>query len=174
MKKEFIRGGKFCYHVTLITSPGGSPEPEEGSLMKNEKNVLELATIRRNRGISLEQIAESTKISVRSLEAIERGISKTSRRNLQHQLHQAVCAGHRLRRNGNSGVLPSRDEYRAGRSGAGPGQGPLQCFPTSIGSVTSHFRGTPLTPCVHLEYFYLPDWRWLKGPDITRLRVPAS
>ena len=41
--------------------------------MTNEKNVLELATIRRNRGISLEQIAESTKISVRSLEAIERG-----------------------------------------------------------------------------------------------------
>ncbi len=42
-------------------------------LMKDEKSVLGLATIRRNRGISLEQIAESTKISVRSLEAIERG-----------------------------------------------------------------------------------------------------
>jgi cytoskeletal protein RodZ len=41
--------------------------------MTNEKNVLELATIRRNRGISLEQIADSTKISIRSLEAIERG-----------------------------------------------------------------------------------------------------
>ena len=41
--------------------------------MKDEKCVLGLATIRRNRGISLEQIAESTKISVRSLEAIERG-----------------------------------------------------------------------------------------------------
>src|SRR6201993_5473000 len=41
--------------------------------MKDEKSVLGLATIRRNRGISLEQIAESTKISVRSLEAIERG-----------------------------------------------------------------------------------------------------
>jgi cytoskeleton protein RodZ len=41
--------------------------------MKEEKSVLGLATIRRNRGISLEQIAESTKISVRSLEAIERG-----------------------------------------------------------------------------------------------------
>ena len=36
-------------------------------------NVLELATIRRNRGISLTQIAESTKIGVRLLEAIERG-----------------------------------------------------------------------------------------------------
>ena len=32
-----------------------------------------LATIRRNRGISLEQIADSTKISVRSLQAIEQG-----------------------------------------------------------------------------------------------------
>ena len=41
--------------------------------MKDEKSVLGLATIRRNRGISLEQIAASTKISVRSLEAIERG-----------------------------------------------------------------------------------------------------
>lgn len=41
--------------------------------MKEEFSVLGLATIRRNRGISLEKIAESTKISVRSLEAIERG-----------------------------------------------------------------------------------------------------
>ena len=32
-----------------------------------------LSTIRRNRGVSLEEIANSTKISVRSLEAIERG-----------------------------------------------------------------------------------------------------
>ena len=41
--------------------------------MNDEQSVLGLATIRRNRGISLQQIAESTKISVRSLEAIERG-----------------------------------------------------------------------------------------------------
>jgi cytoskeletal protein RodZ len=41
--------------------------------MKEEQSVLGLATIRRNRGISLEQIAESTKISVRSLAAIEQG-----------------------------------------------------------------------------------------------------
>ena len=41
--------------------------------MKEEFSVLGLSTIRRNRGISLEKIAESTKISVRSLEAIERG-----------------------------------------------------------------------------------------------------
>jgi cytoskeleton protein RodZ len=41
--------------------------------MKDEKSVLGLSTIRRNRGISLEQIAASTKISVRALEAIERG-----------------------------------------------------------------------------------------------------
>jgi len=33
--------------------------------------MLELSAIRRNRGISLEQISESTKISVRSLTAIE-------------------------------------------------------------------------------------------------------
>jgi len=41
--------------------------------MKEELSVLGLATIRRNRGISLEQIANSTKIGVRALEAIERG-----------------------------------------------------------------------------------------------------
>src|SRR5215813_3780770 len=41
--------------------------------MNEEKGVLGLATIRQNRGISLEQIAASTKISVRLLEAIERG-----------------------------------------------------------------------------------------------------
>ncbi len=41
--------------------------------MQEEKSFLGLATIRSNRGISLKQIAESTKISVRSLEAIERG-----------------------------------------------------------------------------------------------------
>jgi cytoskeleton protein RodZ len=41
--------------------------------MEDDTSVLGLATIRRNRGISLAQIAESTKISLRSLEAIERG-----------------------------------------------------------------------------------------------------
>jgi cytoskeletal protein RodZ len=41
--------------------------------MKEETSILGLTTIRRNRGISLQQIAESTKISIRSLEAIEQG-----------------------------------------------------------------------------------------------------
>ena len=41
--------------------------------MKDENSFLGLTTIRRNRGISLEEISASTKISVRSLEAIERG-----------------------------------------------------------------------------------------------------
>src|ERR1041384_7846429 len=41
--------------------------------MKEDTGVLGLSTIRRNRGISLQQIAESTKISIRSLEAIEQG-----------------------------------------------------------------------------------------------------
>jgi len=40
---------------------------------QEDNDVLGLATIRRNRGVSLEQIAEMTKISKRSLEAIERG-----------------------------------------------------------------------------------------------------
>lgn len=42
-------------------------------MMKEEPTFLALATIRHNRGISLQQIAESTKISIRSLEAIEKG-----------------------------------------------------------------------------------------------------
>ena len=41
--------------------------------MTDDKSLLGLATIRGNRGISLRQIAESTKIGVRALEAIERG-----------------------------------------------------------------------------------------------------
>jgi cytoskeletal protein RodZ len=41
--------------------------------MTEEKSVLGLPKIRRNRGISLEQISQSTKISVRCLEAIEQG-----------------------------------------------------------------------------------------------------
>ena len=41
--------------------------------MQEDTSVLGLANIRKNRGISLEQIAATTKISVRSLEAIERG-----------------------------------------------------------------------------------------------------
>ncbi|HUI53954.1 MAG TPA: helix-turn-helix transcriptional regulator [Bryobacteraceae bacterium] len=41
--------------------------------MTQDNGELGLAAVRRNRGISLEQIAEATKISVRSLQAIERG-----------------------------------------------------------------------------------------------------
>ena len=41
--------------------------------MTNQQSVPAFATIRQNRGISLQQIAASTKISVRSLEAIEQG-----------------------------------------------------------------------------------------------------
>lgn len=41
--------------------------------MKEDNSLLGLATIRRNRGITLEQISATTKISVRCLDAIERG-----------------------------------------------------------------------------------------------------
>jgi cytoskeletal protein RodZ len=41
--------------------------------MSHERGVLGLAAIRRNRGITLQQIAQTTKIGVRWLEAIERG-----------------------------------------------------------------------------------------------------
>ncbi len=41
--------------------------------MDDDHSILGLATIRRNRGITLEQIAQLTKISIRSLRAIENG-----------------------------------------------------------------------------------------------------
>jgi cytoskeletal protein RodZ len=41
--------------------------------MNEKDSVLSLATIRRNRGVSLEDIAEATKISIRALRAIEVG-----------------------------------------------------------------------------------------------------
>lgn len=41
--------------------------------MDEQDSVLGLATIRKNRGITLQQIASETKIGVRTLEAIERG-----------------------------------------------------------------------------------------------------
>jgi cytoskeletal protein RodZ len=41
--------------------------------MKEATGVLGLATIRENRGITLEQISSSTKIGIRCLEAIESG-----------------------------------------------------------------------------------------------------
>ena len=42
-------------------------------MQQEDGGILGLSTIRRNRGISLEQIADSTKISMRSLRAIEVG-----------------------------------------------------------------------------------------------------
>jgi cytoskeletal protein RodZ len=41
--------------------------------MTQEKGILGLPAIRRNRGITLEQISDATKISVRLLDAIENG-----------------------------------------------------------------------------------------------------
>jgi cytoskeletal protein RodZ len=43
------------------------------AVAEKDTGVLGLANIRRNRGISLEQIAAATKIGVRALDAIERG-----------------------------------------------------------------------------------------------------
>ena len=41
--------------------------------MTDDNSVLGLATVRSNRGISLKQISDSTKIGIRALEAIEQG-----------------------------------------------------------------------------------------------------
>ncbi len=64
----------YCYFIydirTRALTSGCVPERQGINV---EKTVLGLTTIRRNRGISLEQIAQSTKIGIRTLEAIERG-----------------------------------------------------------------------------------------------------
>jgi cytoskeleton protein RodZ len=41
--------------------------------MNEQRSVLGLATVRRNRGITLQQISDVTKIGIRALEAIEVG-----------------------------------------------------------------------------------------------------
>lgn len=46
---------------------------EKETAVNRDNSVLGLASIRHNRGLSLEQIAQSTKISVRALRAIEEG-----------------------------------------------------------------------------------------------------
>jgi cytoskeletal protein RodZ len=58
---------------TVVINNRAAPRLERWYLMNDEQSVLGLSTIRRNRGISLQEIAASTKISIRSLEAIERG-----------------------------------------------------------------------------------------------------
>ena len=77
IKKEFITGVEDDIVLPYIRRggafPPGAPAWKPQVTMTDEKGVLGLTTIRRNRGISLEQIAESTKISIRSLEAIEQG-----------------------------------------------------------------------------------------------------
>ena len=59
--------------ISFVPVAGFVRRRSKKRLMKEEKGVLGLAKIRRNRGISLQQISEATKIGVRSLEAIERG-----------------------------------------------------------------------------------------------------
>jgi hypothetical protein len=75
IKKEFIRGRNTVIVFNLqILFPAGYPRPAVKDMpMTDERSVLGLSTIRRNRGITLEQIANATKISVRLLAAIEQG-----------------------------------------------------------------------------------------------------
>ena len=52
---------------------GGEPSIRRKGPLMDDNSFLGLAAIRGNRGISLRQIAESTKIGIRALEAIEQG-----------------------------------------------------------------------------------------------------
>lgn len=63
-----------------------------------ETGILGVKSWRERKGISLESIAESTKLSVRHLDAIEIGdFRRLPGGHLQYQLHQAVRARDRLR-----------------------------------------------------------------------------
>jgi cytoskeletal protein RodZ len=85
--------------------------------MENDRNTLPLCTIRQNRGISLQQISESTKISVRLLEAIENcdfyklpgGIYNTSyirqyARAIDYDESQILDVYHRMMSGSDNGV----------------------------------------------------------------------
>src|SRR5947209_11426816 len=97
--------------------------------MKENNSVLGLTTIRQNRGISLEEIARSTKISVRSLEAIERGdfrklpggIYNTSyirqyARAIDYDESALLAAYHQAM---GSGEAPATGDKRSGRDAFG-------------------------------------------------------
>jgi cytoskeletal protein RodZ len=96
-------------------------------MQEEDGSVLGLATIRRNRGISLEQIAQATKINIRSLKAIEGGdftklpggIYNTS---YIRQYAKAIdfdeaelLAFYRIK----MGVASSSDDARSARNGSG-------------------------------------------------------
>ena len=107
-----------CYSVNFNTGSAGSISTyprrirQKGRNFMKEEGVLGLATIRKNRGISLNQIAESTKISVRSLEAIERGDFRKlpgGIYNTSYIRQYRPCD--RLRREHSSLVLPSGNAH---------------------------------------------------------------
>jgi cytoskeletal protein RodZ len=101
--------------------------------MNEENGVLGLATIRRNRGISLDQIANATKISVRLLEAIETGeyrklpggIYNTSyirqyARAIDYDESAILAVYHRAMNNGESAAPPAGENKGGFGSGFRP------------------------------------------------------
>jgi len=102
--------------------------------MHDDDSVLGLRTIRQNRGISLEQIANSTKISIRCLEAIERGdfrrlpggIYNTSyikqyARAIDYD--ESAILSFYYRETGAAGASPQQPDRKGGFSGLRPASG---------------------------------------------------
>ena len=67
--------------------------------MGHDNSVLGLASIRRNRGLTLEQISQNTKISVRALQAIEEGEFKKLPGGIYNTSYiRQYARGNRIRR----------------------------------------------------------------------------
>ena len=104
--------------------------------MKEHDSVLELATIRKNRGITLEQIASVTKIGVRTLEAIERcefrklpgGIYDTS---YIRQYARAIDYDEEA-------ILAEYRRTRAQANAAEPQRGLFASFRTALSDIARH------------------------------------
>ncbi len=72
---------------------------------------LDLPRFRKRAGVSLEQIAQSTKIGSRFLRSHRgRAVRAASGGNLQYQLSSPVCRGDRIRRRRVGGLLQPKDE----------------------------------------------------------------
>jgi len=61
------------WRFTAAKRPGGIEYQKREPTVNHDSRMPGLASVRRNRGLSLEQISQTTKITVRALQAIEEG-----------------------------------------------------------------------------------------------------
>jgi hypothetical protein len=81
------------------------------------KNLSELVSVRRSSGLTLQQISDSTKISMRYLQAIEDGIlgklPATIRWSVHEELSSPICRGLPKLTGQKLGVLVATDVQRS-------------------------------------------------------------